>query len=233
MDYEAMRRSLDHVLWIGGSPCSGKSSVAEMLADRHGLAMYRCDDAFFEHEKRIDPAIQPTFHKIANMTWNEIWMRPVGVQVAEEIECYREEFDMIVADLLTYPKPSPVCAPAVCAPAVIAEGAALLPGLLSSVLLDRRRAMWIVPTEAFQRAHYTPEQRPWMRDILGQCEDPAQALRNWMGRDAGFARQVAEQARELSLALIEVDGKRTIEQNAQIVARHFELDVVQKQRGRK
>ncbi len=206
----------------------GESSVAEMLASRYGLAMYRCDDTFFEHEKRIDPAIQPTFHKIASMTWNEIWMRPVDVQVAEEIECYREEFDMIVVDLLTYPKSSPVCAPA-----VIAEGAALLPGLLSSVLLDRRRAMWIVPTEAFQRAHYTPERRPWMRDILGQCEDPAQVLRNWMGRDAGFARQVAGQARALGLGLIEVDGKRTIEQNAQIVAHHFELDIVQKQRGRK
>ncbi len=216
-----MKRDLEHVLWIGGSPCSGKSSVAEMLASRYGLAMYRCDDAFFEHEKRVDPAIHPTFHKIANMTWNEIWMRPVDVQVAEEMECYREEFEMIVADLLAYPK----------SPPVLAEGAALLPGLLSNLLLERRRAMWIVPTEAFQRAHYTPERRPWMRDILEQCEDPAQALRNWMGRDAGFARQVAGQARALGMGLIEVDGKRTIEQNAQIVARHFELDVVRNNEG--
>ena len=211
-----MKRDLEHVLWIGGAPCSGKSSIAEMLASKYGLAVYRCDDAFFEHEKRVDPNIHPTFHEITRMTWNEIWMRPVDVQVAEELECYREQFEMITADLLVYPKST----------LVLAEGAALLPDVVSRVLTDRRRATWIVPTEAFQRAHYTPERRPWMRDIMGQCEDPAQALRNWMGRDVGFARQIAGRARELGLGLMEVDGSRTIAENAEIVARHFGLIVV-------
>jgi 2-phosphoglycerate kinase len=143
MSNETMKRELEHVFWIGGSPCSGKSSIAEMLASRYGLAAYRCDDAFFEHAKRVDPITQPMFHRIANMTWNEIWMRPVDVQIAEEMTCYREEFEMIVADLLAYPKSRPV----------IAEGAALLPDCVSDLLPDRRRAMWVVPTEAFQRAH--------------------------------------------------------------------------------
>ena len=43
------------------------------------------------------------------------------------------------------------------------------------------------------------------------------------------ARQIARQAKEWGLGLIEVDGSRTIAQNAEIVARHFEL--VQKQQG--
>ena len=213
MNNEQMKQSLRHILWMGGSPCSGKSSIAEMLADQYGLADYRCDDAFFEHAKRVDSRKHPTFHALTRMTWDEIWMRPVDVQVAEEIACYREEFEMIVADLLAYPKPQ----------LVIAEGAALLPDCVSSLLLDRRRAVWIVPTEAFQRAHYTFEQRPWMRGILEQCEDPPQALKSWMDRDVGFARQVAGRVKELELGLIEVDGSRTIAENAEIVARYFKL----------
>jgi len=194
-----------------------------MLADRYGLEIYCCDHVFFKYQKQADPAIHPTFHKIAQLTWNEIWMQPVDVQIAKEFECYREQFEFVIADLLAYPKSTPVRAPAVRAPAVIAEGAGLLPDMVPNVLTDRRRAMWVVPTEAFQRAHYTPERRPWMRDILAQCEDPDQALRNWMGRDVGFARQVAAQARELGMGLIEVDGVRTIAENAETVARHFGL----------
>jgi len=212
-DNEHVRHDLAHVLWIGGAPCSGKSSLTDMLAGEYGLMVYRCDDAFPEHAECVDPGRHPTFHRLSNLAWDEIWMRPVGVQIAEEMECYREEFEMIVDDLLAYPRSLPV----------IAEGAALLPRCVSDVLLDRRHAIWIVPTEAFQRAHYTPEQRPWVRDILKQCEDPGRAFRNWMERDVGFARQVVRQVEELELELIEVDGRRTIAENAQAVAEHFGL----------
>jgi hypothetical protein len=147
------------------------------------------------------------------MTWNEIWMQPVDVQIADEARCYHEEFDMILDDLLAYPKST----------LVLAEGAALLPDLVSRLLLDRRRALWVVPTATFQRAHYTPEQRPWMKDILNQCQDATQAFQNWMDRDAGFARWVSRRARELELELMEVDGERTIAQNAERAANHFRL----------
>jgi 2-phosphoglycerate kinase len=202
---------LAHVFWVGGSPCSGKSSIAEILADRHDLLIYKCDDAFWQHAKRVDPILQPTFHRLTQMTWNEVWMRPVEAQIADEFTCYREEFGMIVADLVALPRSRPI----------VAEGAALLPELVSSVLTERSRAVWVVPTEAFQRAHYTPEKRPFVNDILAHCEDPAQAFANWMDRDVGFAKQVAQQARTLGLDVLMVDGRHTVEQNAESVADAF------------
>jgi adenylylsulfate kinase-like enzyme len=30
--------TLSHVVWIGGSPCAGKSTVAAALAERHASA---------------------------------------------------------------------------------------------------------------------------------------------------------------------------------------------------
>jgi hypothetical protein len=208
-----VKQSLEHVLWMGGSPCSGKSSIAEILANRYGLALYRCDDAFWKHTERVDPDIHPTLHKLNQMTWNEIWMQPVNVQIADEMKCYHEEFEMILDDLLAYPRSTPV----------LAEGAALLPDLVSGLLPDDRRAIWIVPTAAFQRAHYTPEKRPFMKSILKQCQDAPRAFQNWMDRDAGFAKQVSTRVLELGFRLIEVDGKRTIEKTAEMVANHFRL----------
>jgi 2-phosphoglycerate kinase len=208
-----IKQSLEHILWMGGSPCSGKSSIAERLANRYGLALYRCDDAFWKHTEHVDPDRHPTLHKLNQMTWDEIWMRPVDVQIADEMRCYHEEFEMIVDDLLAYPRSTPV----------LAEGAALLPDLVSALLPNDRRAIWIVPTATFQQTHYTPEQRPWVHGILKQCRDARQAFQNWMDRDAGFAKRVSARARELGLELIEVDGERTIEQNTKIVANHFRL----------
>jgi cytidylate kinase len=40
---------------IGGSPCSGKSTIADRLAATYGMQVYRCDDAFFRHQMSIDP----------------------------------------------------------------------------------------------------------------------------------------------------------------------------------
>ena len=205
-----IRQNLAHVFWMGGSPCSGKSSIAELLSGRHGLQYYQCDSAFDEHGRRVSALGQPTFHKLLGMTWDEIWTRPVALQLREEIAIYREEFDMILDDLLALPK----------SPPILAEGTALLPDCVNDVLVNHNQAMWIVPSESFQREHY-PDRGPWVQDILRQCADPDLAFQNWMDRDVAFARWVTRRTTELGLEMIEVDGKRTIADNAQAVARHF------------
>jgi hypothetical protein len=207
-----IRQDLAHVFWMGGSPCSGKSSIAELLSERTRLQYYQCDNAFTEHGKRVTAVKQPAFHQVLHMTWDEIWMRPVEVQLKKEIAIYREEFEMIVQDLLALPK----------SPPILAEGAALLPGCVRDVLLNPHQAIWIVPTGPFQRAHY-PNRGPWVQDILRQCKHPEQAFRNWMDRDVAFARWVARSATGLGLRLLEVDKERTISDNARIVAQHFQL----------
>ena len=78
--------------------------------------------------------------------------------------------------------------------------------------------------EPFQREHYTPEKRPFVNDILAHCQNPTQAFANWMDRDVGFAKRIAQQAQELDLKGLTVDGRRTIEQNAEMVAKYFRLE---------
>jgi len=195
---------------MGGSPCSGKSSIAKILSGRHELQYYQCDSAFDEHGRRVSALGQPTFHKLLSMTWDEIWTRPVDTQLREEIAIYREEFDMILDDLLALSKSLPI----------LAEGTALLPDCVNDVLVNHNHAIWIVPSESFQREHY-PNRGPWVQDILSHCADPDLAFRNWMDRDVAFARWVSRRTTELGLEMIEVNGKRTITDNAEAVARFF------------
>jgi len=208
---QGLKRALSHVFWIGGSPCAGKSSIAKILVDKYKLQYYECDHQFGKHQARVVPDRRPAFHQLSRMSWDEIWMRPVPVQVAAEFDIYREEFEMIVEDLLALPG----------SPPILAEGAALLPDCVVEVLMNRRQAIWITPTEGFQRTHYP--RRPWIQEILRQCSEPQQAFQNWMDRDVAFAKQVAGRAAELGLALIKVDGMMTITETAAIAANFFEL----------
>ena len=179
---ETLRRELQQLYWIGGSPCSGKSSIAAALAGEYGLRVYHCDDAYFRHEKLITQQRQPVFYKLTHCTSEELWIqRPVAQQIAEEIALYREEFPLILDELLTLPKP------------FLVEGAALLPECVAPLLRDSRRALWLIPTSQFQREHY--QQRDWALDVVKDCSDSALAFDNWMQRDIGFARQIARDAR--------------------------------------
>jgi hypothetical protein len=207
-----IRRRLGHVYWIGGSPCSGKSSIVERLIQRYECRSYNCDDAFGRHAEKITPEAQPTFFKVTHITWEALWMQPVDVLVQDAIRVYREEWNMIVEDLLALPADTPI----------IAEGAALLPALVHDVLADPRQAIWVVPTAAFQRERY-PQRGAWVQEIVSQCADPEQALRNWMDRDVTFASWVSQEAKRQHLSLLVVDGERTIDENAVVVEAHLQL----------
>jgi hypothetical protein len=94
---------------------------------------------------------------------------------------------------------------------------------LAGVLADRSRAVRVVPAADFQREHYS--KREWMCRILEQCDSPEAAFRNWMERDAEFARRVAAEVAELGIELLPADGEHTVEENAAKVASHFRLSV--------
>lgn len=202
---------LHQIYWVGGSPCSGKSTVTDALAARFDLQVYRCDDAYYQHQHLVTEERQPIFTRITRASCDELWLRPVPQQIAEALALYREEFPLILEDLRALAKIGPV----------IAEGAALLPDLLDAMGVIPECSIWIVPTEPFQRAHYAL--REWRHEVLAPCRDPELAWQNWMARDAGFAAAVAADARRLGRRLIVVDGTRSIADTIHDIAQWFGL----------
>jgi hypothetical protein len=119
-----LRRDLAHVYWIGGSPCAGKSTIAERLCAQYALRPYHWDDAFAQLRGRLNRRDHPTLYRLYQMTWHEIWMRPADELLAEAIDAYREQFDMAVDDLLALPR----------SPPILAEGTAMLPASIHALL---------------------------------------------------------------------------------------------------
>ena len=204
------KHKLEDVFWLGGSPCAGKSSISEIIARRLGLNVYHVDEAFDLHARHFDPIRHPTLTKWLASSWNQRWMQPVDSLVRDVIGCYQEHFTMILEDVFSLPERP-----------LLVEGTALLPGEVASVLSRHSHAIWLIPTTDFQRVHY--REREWAQGVVAQCSNPEAAFDNWMERDTRFAKWIEAEASALQLPLLKVDGNRTIEENAEVVATHFQL----------
>jgi 2-phosphoglycerate kinase len=199
-----------NIYWIGGSPCSGKSSIADLLAKQYGWQVYHCDEAFDRHVQRADAVRHPWLSKVPHIVWDAFWMRSLEVQLRNVIEAYAEEFSMILDDLRALPADRPI----------LVEGTALLPELLADIGVDGRRAIWLIPAPEFQRVQY-PRRGAWVQAILEQCSQPQQALTNWMDRDIETGRHIQREAEARGLKVLTVDGVHSIEENTQMVMKYF------------
>jgi hypothetical protein len=198
--------------WIGGSPCAGKSSVAARLATRHGLLHVECDLGAEQRVARMAGRRLAAYEELTALGTCARLARPPEWQAERELAFYREQFPFLLEELGALPAGRPA----------VVEGADLLPDLLEGIGVPMDRAVWMVPTPAFQLRHYAT--REWVPAYLQDCADPERAFRNWMRRDVLFAEHVRELAGSVGGQVLVVDGVESLEEAVGLVERRFGLD---------
>lgn len=71
-----------------------------MLVAKYGLQLYQID---ILETRPVSPEQQPMMHYLSNLGPDELWLRPVPVQVSTELEYCREEFELALKDLAAMP----------------------------------------------------------------------------------------------------------------------------------
>ena len=66
--------------YIGGSPCSGKSTLAEMLAPKYDLYYFKVDDYLDAYTREGALQGRPICMKQLEMNSEQIWMRDPSLQ---------------------------------------------------------------------------------------------------------------------------------------------------------
>ncbi|OLC21058.1 MAG: hypothetical protein AUH33_02560 [Chloroflexi bacterium 13_1_40CM_68_21] len=204
-----LRARLRNVLWIGGGTGAGKSSVAIVLAERHGLTRYNYDwhDAR-DHTERTHADRHPHRAAFLAMTLDERWLLRAPREIADEtIDMFGERFEMVIEDLLAMPEYPPV----------IADGFGLLPELVCPIIESPRQAMFLLPTPAFRMVAL--ERRGW--GSVEETSDPGRARENRLARDALLTDHIRGRAAALGLAAIDLDGSRSLADVAGTVEQHF------------
>lgn len=203
---------IDNVFWLGGSPCSGKSTVAELMEQRLGLKYYKLDDHLDRFICCAADAGGQCSSRALSMTPDQIWMREPAVQCQEEIGIYWEIFPFAARELEELCHDGPV----------IAEGAGWLPELVHGYGVKPERYFCLVPSKEFQIEKYS--QRPWIGHVLEGCSDKDMAFANWMERDALFAVAAVNNARAMGYSAMVNDGSVGIEELYRQIIGHFGLE---------
>ena len=84
-----------NIYYIGGSPCSGKSTVAEILSEQYDLYYFKVDDFLDSYTKQGALKGYPVCRKQVELTPDQIWMWDPVLQCREELIYYEEVFEFI------------------------------------------------------------------------------------------------------------------------------------------
>jgi adenylate kinase family enzyme len=204
-----VRARLRHVLWIGGGTGAGKSSIATLLAERHGLTRYNYDwHDSRDHTDRTRADRHPHRAAFLAMTLDERWVLRSPLQMVDEtLGGFRERFEMVTEDLLLIPEH----------PRVIADGFGLLPELVHPLIESPRQAIFLLPTPEFRVVAL--ERRGW--GSADETSDVKRARANRLARDGLLTDHVRESAARLGLATVDVDGSRGLDDIVAEVTKHF------------
>lgn len=201
------------IYYIGGAPCSGKSTVAEFISNKYDLYYFKVDDFLDEYIEKGAFFRKPICIKQKNMTPEQTWMRDPKEQSIEEMQFYEEIFGLIMKDIMKIYAQN----------GIIAEGAAFLPRLVKRCGIEQRHYVSITPTAEFQVAHY--KERLWVPYVLEGCSNKEKAFNNWMNRDIMFANDVTRQCLEEGYDSFVNDGSISIDELIKKVCLHFNMEV--------
>ena len=211
---EDLSARLRHVIWIGGGPQAGKTTLSRLLAGKWDLKIYNIDwhaaraHALPEHAPRAGTATAA----FARLSMDERWALPNPVDLLERsIAVWEEGFALVLKHLLALPDSR----------TIVAEGPGALPWCVAPLLSSARQAIFLVPTR--ERRDIVAERR-WGRGQtlrFPSIVERERALTNLSARDILFDARIQSSCAELGLRCERLDGSQELDDSLLLVEEHF------------
>lgn len=199
--------TIGNARWIGGGQWAGKSTVANILARRYGLTVYRHDyPARTSHLDRAAAAQARAGEPVTGIDPEWAFVQRSPREMADGLIAeFTDRFEWALDDLRALESPHPV----------IAEGWGLRPELVAGIGAAGRMVV-LVPTEKFRQHQIAT--LPRAGRLGNQISDPELGQRNRIDRDRLMAEDAVQSAVRHGVPVIEVDGSRDADRVADLAA---------------
>ncbi|HWR49121.1 MAG TPA: hypothetical protein VN327_16150 [Pseudonocardiaceae bacterium] len=210
------RADLAHVRWIGGGTGSGKTTVAQRLAERYDVLVYDGDAAERRYVAQASADKQPRLSGLLRMTVRQRWLQRTPQQIFNEMPSMNgETFPLILGDLRTWPVTRPV----------LVDDFRVLPKDVAALLANRDHAVFLLPIPEFRADNlYRRYADPAHARATWGDLTPAEVLPARLERDRLWDDEIRRQANRHGLPIIITDGNRSIDQVADQIAYLFRLE---------
>ena len=148
---------LKNVLFVCGTACGGKTTMAQLLAKKHHLFLYDMDKEYAAHREIADEAHQPdTCYHLKN--FHEQWTRPVEEQARWNMSSLQEQTEMVLLDLIKLSQNQTIVADVLYSPAYT-----------KALLNDRQIVFLAVDKSAIRKTYFNrPEKRGFYEFVSQQ-----------------------------------------------------------------
>lgn len=115
-----IKYNLKNVLFICGTACGGKTTMAKLLADKYDFYLYDMDKMYDKHREIAEEQYQPdTCYHMEN--FHEQWMRPIEEQARWNMSSIKEQTEMVLVDLMNISRNKTVVADVLYSPVYTKE----------------------------------------------------------------------------------------------------------------
>lgn len=207
-----LKAQLQNVLWIGGAAYGGKTTITDMLADRHGLQAYHSEDLFQKHKELASPEDHPAMHAPFH-GWEWFFNRPLEEYIRAIEDSGREQFGMVVLDLVRISADS----------RVVADTFFLDPELASGLTDNDRSVFLYADEETIRKGFFERADKQDLCQVLDTLADPVRTREHCLDVTCALSARRQEAAEAAGVKVLLRDGRTDLQDTLRSAEIHFGL----------
>lgn len=201
------KAALPKVILIGGSPFSGKTTIATKLAAKLGYCSLSTDDIGTAIAKATTIETHPSVHYMGTQDFREYYIKSSLEKMVEDAtrshEALWPSIASIIANHASWGFP------------IVIEGWALTPQKVSEVISSQVKSVWLVPTQSLL------EERIKKSSLYKGASDEPKMIHQYIARCVWFNDYINASAARNNFPIIKLDEKTTIDETLNTLITSF------------